>query len=34
MEEWEITPCPKKGTLDIAELKRRVFTKYLTIPNH
>ena len=29
MEEWEIIPNPKDGTLDLSGLKRREFTEYL-----
>ena len=29
MEEWEIVPNPKDGTLDLSGLKRREFTEYL-----
>ena len=29
MEEWEIVPNPKDGTLGLAGLKRREFTEYL-----
>lgn len=28
MEEWEIIPNPKDGTLDLSGLKRREFTEY------
>jgi hypothetical protein len=28
MEEWEIIPNPKDGTLDLAGLKRREFTEF------
>jgi hypothetical protein len=31
MEEWEITPYPKKGILDISGLKRRIFIEYFTV---
>ena len=29
MEQWEITPNPKDGTLDLSGLRRREFTEYL-----
>ena len=28
MEEWEIIPNPKEGTLDLSGLKRREFTEF------
>jgi hypothetical protein len=28
MEEWEIIPNPKDGTLDLLGLKRREFTEF------
>jgi len=28
MEEWEIIPNPKQGTLDLSGLKRREFTEF------
>lgn len=29
MEEWEIIPNPKDGTLDLSGLKRREFTEFI-----
>lgn len=29
MEEWEIVPNPRDGTLDLSGLRRREFTEYL-----
>jgi len=29
MEEWEIIPNPREGTLDLSGLKRREFTEFL-----
>jgi len=31
MEEWEIIPNPKDGTLDLSGLRRREFTEYVSL---